>query len=263
VTHADPARLQQVFWNLIKNGIKFTPEGGTITARLAAWDVDGVVRVEVSDDGVGIDPVVLPRIFDAFEQGDTDVTRLFGGLGLGLAITKGLVELHRGTITAFSAGRNLGSTFTVTLPAIAAPEGLVQTTASSPVPHAPLSAPTRILVVEDHEETRRVLVRLLRSKGHVVFACGTVQEALDVAAREVVDLVVSDLGLPDGTGHELMSTVATRHRLPGIALSGYGMEEDLRRSREAGFLEHLTKPVDLGRLDQAIRRAVGTGRDSG
>ena len=258
----DAPRLTQVFWNLLNNAVKFTPEGGTISVRTR--DVrPGRIAVEITDTGVGIEADVLPRIFDAFEQGEPDVTRRYGGLGLGLAITKAIVELHGGTVAVRSEGRNRGTTFSVHLPA--APR---RRSESAAVPAAaaapePPSARLRVLLVEDHSDTAAALADLMRMHGHEVRVAGSVAQALDTAAAAGnggIDLVISDLGLPDGNGQDLMRQLAERFGLRGIALSGYGMEDDVRRSREAGFERHLTKPVNLDALETAIQQvAAGNG----
>jgi signal transduction histidine kinase len=250
---ADSARLRQVLWNVLKNAIKFTPEGGTV--RLATQRLAGGFReVRIDDSGIGIPPEVLPRIFNAFEQGDSNITRQFGGLGLGLAICKALVDLHRGTIRAESAGLGHGSTFVIELPG-AAPEALGK-------PAGDVSAEPegtrrlRILLVEDHADTARILSRLLGRAGYAVITASDVAEAETVAKREAFDLLISDLGLPDGNGHEVIRRVGAHRIVPAIAMSGYGMDEDMRRSREAGFTEHLVKPVDVAHLIAAIKRVT-------
>jgi signal transduction histidine kinase/CheY-like chemotaxis protein len=253
---ADPARLQQVFWNLISNAVKFTPEGGTITFRCRPSPA-GRVRLEVSDSGIGIEPQALPRIFDAFEQGGQSVARIFGGLGLGLAITKALVTLHGGTITAHSEGKDRGSTFFVELPLF------VEAAATRPSCDQPPAAPTikpeprdiRILLVDDHEDTNRAMGRLLRRLGYDVQTAGSVQDALTAAEKDPpFDLLISDIGLPDGSGLQLMEELLKRRPIKGIALSGFGMEEAVKKSKQAGFYEHLTKPINFKRLETAIKQ---------
>jgi CheY-like chemotaxis protein len=256
---ADPARLQQILWNLLKNAIKFTPEGGTVTVR--ARNVEGqggegassapLLVVEVVDTGIGIEPAVLPKIFDAFEQGTPSITRRFGGLGLGLAISRALAVAHNGDLVAASGGRNQGSTFTLTLPTCAPVEGANEE--AVPCPPAPKNAapagPMRILLVEDHASTASTLARLLRKLGHDVSVAGGVAAGLAVARAERFDLLISDIGLPDGTGLDLVRQLrATHPDLPAIALSGYGTEADVRRSLAAGFTQHLTKPINLEQL---------------
>ncbi len=244
---ADPARLQQIFWNLIKNAVKFTPEGGRLEIRTE--NRDGTLRVEVSDTGIGIDKETLPKIFNAFEQGERTQ---FGGLGLGLAISKALVETHHGRLIAQSEGRNKGATFTAVFPlAEASTDAKRDATPSPPVAHKPM----RVLLVEDHEDTNRSLTQLLRRRGYHVQPAHTVQAALEAAAQETFDVLVSDIGLPDGTGIDLMEKLKNDHAIFGIALTGFGMEDDLRKSQEVGFNHHLVKPVDLNRLDALIQQA--------
>jgi two-component system CheB/CheR fusion protein len=250
LVNADPTRLQQTFWNLLRNAIKFTPEGGSIFIRTE--NRAGMVCLEVRDNGLGIDPALLPKVFDAFEQGNAEITRQFGGLGLGLAISKAIIDMHGGLIRAQSGGAGLGATFTVELPAAGAVEQEV-------VPAASLEGKTvarhlRVLLVEDHPDTRDVLAGLLGASNCAVETAGSVEDALQLAAAERFDVVVSDLGLPDGTGYDLMRQLRDRHGIKGIALSGYGMEQDQRRSREAGFLAHLIKPVDVSHLMAVIQR---------
>ena len=245
---ADPARLQQIFWNLIKNAVKFTPEGGRL--RIRTGNDDGQFRVEISDSGMGIDAETLPKIFNAFEQGDR--TQL-GGLGLGLAISKALVETHHGKLTAESAGSNQGATFTATFPIAKSDAGAIATS----IPSSPGARKSmRILLVEDHEDTNRSLTHLLRRRGYEVQAARSVESALKLAENERFDVLVSDIGLPDGSGIDLMQKLKNDHPIFGIALSGFGMEEDLRRSHDVGFIHHLIKPVDLNRLDALIQQSA-------
>ncbi len=257
----DSPRLTQVFWNLLNNAVKFTPEGGAITVRTRD-ESPTRVAVEITDTGVGIDPEVLPRIFDAFEQGEPDVTRRYGGLGLGLAITKAIVELHGGTITVRSEGKDQGTTFSVHLPVEPRRFEAVTAPAAAEAPEPP-AVRLRVLLVEDHSDTAVALADLMRMHGHEVRIAGSVSQALAAAAAAGdggIDLVISDLGLPDGNGQDLMRQLADRFGLRGIALSGYGMEDDVRRSREAGFERHLTKPVNLDALETAIQQvAAGNG----
>jgi two-component system, chemotaxis family, CheB/CheR fusion protein len=263
---ADAPRLTQVFWNLLSNAIKFTPPGGKIEVCSWVEPTGGGgedLVVEVADTGIGIEPDVLPRIFDAFEQADRRITRRFGGLGLGLAVTRAIVELHGGRLAAASEGRDRGASFQVRLPL-----GIVQMdledsggSFTRPQPSGPVEdegRPLHILLVEDHPDTAEAMADLLRLMGHQVTVAGTVASALETAGsgRAGFDLVVSDIGLPDGSGQDLMRELVGRHGLRGIALSGYGMEEDIRKSREAGFSAHLIKPVSPQVLRDAIRRAA-------
>ena len=246
---ADPARLQQIFWNLIKNAIKFTPEGGRITVRTSNDDA-GNLRFEVQDTGLGIDGEALPKIFKAFEQGER---AHLGGLGLGLAITKALVETHRGTISAESEGIDKGARFRVLLPTSAQ-----QVNGSAETKTAPSAKrqSLRILLVEDHEDTNRSLTALLRRRGYHVSPANSVRSALDLATSGHFDVLVSDIGLPDGTGIDLMQALDSHRPSFGIALTGFGMEEDVQKTHEVGFNHHLVKPVDLNRLDALIQQAA-------
>jgi PAS domain S-box-containing protein len=258
--NADPARLQQVFWNLIKNAVKFTPSGGSITIRTRNEDNghmrEGRLVVELSDNGIGIEPEVLPTIFDPFQQGETTITRKYGGLGLGLAICRGIVEAHGGSLVVESAGKDMGATFRLMLKALprSAIEGEFTPDAGVREPEAPPPSSLRILVVEDEPATRRLMARLLGGLGHTVMTAGTISTALEA---DEFDLIVSDIGLPDGSGLDLMrQVVARRGPVPAIALTGYGMEEDIRRSQEAGFTAHLTKPIDFAKLEAMIRQVA-------
>jgi len=245
---ADPARLQQIFWNLINNAVKFTPKNGQIIINTSN-DSSGQLRVEIADTGLGIEAEALPKIFDAFEQGGR--TQL-GGLGLGLAISKALAEAHKGTITAQSAGRNEGATFTLVFPTCEKAEAQIAP-AVSPIllEHQPM----RILLVEDHEDTNRSLTNLLRRRGYHVQSALSFQSAINLSASEQFDVLISDLALPDGNGIDLMQKLSYKPVLR-IALTGFGMEDDIRKSHEAGFQHHLVKPIDLNKLDSLIQEGA-------
>ena len=245
--HGDPARLQQVFWNLIKNAVKFTPQHGDLA--LNTDSEDGELRVEVLDSGIGIGRELLSKIFDAFEQGERARA---GGLGLGLAITKALVELHKGRIEAESEGPGRGARFTVWFPALETAPGLG--VENAPVPPSERRS-MRVLLVEDHEDSNRSLTQLLRRRGYVVQSAEDVRSALQTAAQFDFDVLISDMGLPDGTGIDLMNKLSASRPVFGIALTGFGMESDVHRSSAAGFQHHLIKPVDLNRLDALIQSA--------
>ena len=259
--YGDGPRLQQVFWNLLKNAIKFSPANGRIEirARLAPGP-ERRIAVEVSDSGIGIQADNMERIFRPFEQivesGKQRGNE--GGLGLGLTIAKAIVELHQGRINVASEGLGKGATFTVELPLVTAPV----TTPAKESPVHPRSvkpgangAALRILLVEDHDDTSRILARLLRAAGYEVECSDTAASAYERFKSSEFNLVISDLGLPGENGNSLMRRLRElRPGLAGICLSGYGMEEDLRACREAGFAEHLTKPVDIQRLHAAIAR---------
>ena len=248
---ADPARLQQVFWNLVKNAAKFTPEGGRLDLHTRNNDAHQIV-IEVADNGIGIDPALMPKIFDAFEQGGQAVTSKYGGLGLGLAVSKRVVDLHHGTITAQSGGPGLGATFVVTLKAMETSmlEGPILFLESEPA----LASHVQILFVEDHKDTARVLTRILQNAGFAVSHADTLAKARELAAGRRFDLVISDVGLPDGSGLDLMRHLRDSQGLSGIALSGFGTDDDVAASMAAGFAEHVTKPVDWERLRNAIER---------
>jgi PAS domain S-box-containing protein len=247
---ADPVRIQQVFWNLIRNAVKFTPAGGCISLRSADAGAGRLV-IEVADTGVGIQREAIPRIFDAFEQGGTPVTRRYGGLGLGLAIAKTLVELHGGSLTVTSGGRDSGSLFRIELETIPPPK--IHDPPSDP---AAGEGQPNLLLVEDNSDTRRAIALLLRSSGFTVRTAGSVVEAFAALADERFDLLVSDIGLPDGSGLDIMRHGRARVGLKGIAFSGYGSPGDVRESMEAGFSHHLTKPASLDTLVALIRRTV-------
>jgi signal transduction histidine kinase len=252
---ADPARLQQIFWNLISNAVKFTPEGGAITVTTANT-VDGMVRIEFSDTGTGIEPEKLEHVFDAFEQG---TPRGSGGLGLGLAICKALAEFHGGTISVRSGGVGQGATFSVHLPVaeIGETTAVPDESADASMPAVPL----RLLVVEDHHDTAATLCRLLVRRGYVVEVAHSCAAALEKARKFSFDVLVTDIGLPDGNGVDLFQRLKARSDradILGVALSGFGMEEDLARSQAAGFAEHLTKPVDFSLLDRCLSQ-IGHG----
>ena len=232
--------------------MKFTPADGKIEIRTRN-DAEGQLVVEVVDSGVGIDPGQAGRIFEAFEQGERTVTRTFGGLGLGLAISRSLVQMHGGTIEALSEGKGKGATFRVTLkPATPAQTADPVRTAEKPKPPQGL----RILLVDDHEDTRRILQALLQKRGHRVRTATTVATGVAALREEEFEVLISDIGLPDGSGHELMKQAREiQPSVRGVALSGFGMEEDLRRSEQAGFEIHLTKPIDINTLETRLARA--------
>ncbi len=257
--YADPARLQQIVWNLLKNAIKFTPAGGKVSIRAHN---DGEARseeerlvIEISDTGMGIEPELLPRLFTAFEQGGDETTRRFGGLGMGLAICKGLVEMHGGSICAYSHGLNTGATFKVSL-GVAPHEPSAQGTQPG-LDAKQLCETLRILLVEDHETTALITARLLRGFGHDVQTAGSIDAAVGEFSGKQFDLVISDLGLPDGDGCELLRRITATRPVKAIALSGYGMDSDINKTRAAGFLEHLTKPINVQQLQAAINRVSG------
>jgi len=249
----DSIRLQQVFWNLINNAVKFTSSGGQIVIRTSNDDT-GRFNFEIRDNGIGIEQERLGSLFTAFEQADASVGRQFGGLGLGLAISKHLVDLHHGTIEAESRGRSFGATFRVTLDT--QPEG-VRTTDLDSRARTYRPKPLRILLVEDHRDTRRTLSRLLTHFGHEVLAVDNIQSARKIVDSGNVEVLLCDIGLPDGTGYELVSQAKSKQPLKAVALTGFGTEDDIRRSKEAGFDFHLVKPVDLHELQTILDQVDG------
>ena len=249
----DASRLLQVVWNLLLNAVKFTPAEGTTTIQSFNAG-DGKFVVEVSDTGIGIAPEMLPKIFEPFEQGEQSRKGGFGGLGLGARGSEGLVDAHRGSIAVTSAGVGQGATFRVELDVAEAPAPIVR---ADGTPGTPEGASLHILLVEDHEETRAAMERLLARWGHRVEAAGTVRDALRLADASEFDVLVSDLGLPDGRGTELMAELRRRGcKTLGIGVSGYGMDEDVRRSLEAGFAVHLTKPIAVPQLKELLAKAA-------
>lgn len=278
----DPVRLQQVFWNILKNAVKFTPSTGRVVISGHVDSVAGSVVFEVQDSGIGITPEELERVFEAFSQGDHAVSggsHRFGGLGLGLAIARRVIELHDGRITAVSAGRNRGATFRVELPLISSVQAGAQATCTSRVVvpkqwadglkrSATRSGVTvkrdiapymgRILLVEDHAPTRLALEQLLIRRNYDVRSAASAAEARALAKRESFILLISDIGLPDGNGYELMKEFRETYGMVGISLTGYGMEDDVLRSQRAGFIQHLTKPVRMQSLDEVLSRIPGS-----
>ena len=211
------------------------------------------IEVEIEDTGIGIAPEQIGKLFNAFEQGSQRMTQQFGGLGLGLAITKALTDAHGGTVSARSPGPHCGATFSIALP-----------TAAAPVAEPVLAATTQaaaderiaILLVEDHVDTADVMAHLMRSLGHDVAVAASVAEALAATRARTFDLIVSDVGLPDGTGLDFVSAVRRHSQVPAIALTGYGSDEDVRRCLAAGFTAHLTKPVNFSQLEVLIQRTA-------
>ena len=245
---ADPLRIQQVFWNLIMNAVKFTPEHGQIQIR--ASNAEGLLRIEIADTGVGIDPELLSVIFNPFEQAEKTKTRRYGGLGLGLHIARSIVEMHGGHLKAFSKGKGQGATFTVELTTVAP---VAVSRALAPAAKIPDSRLQRILLVEDNADTLQTMARLLERWGYSVTTADCVQSALTAASRDSFHLLVSDLGLPDGSGLDIIRQVKSRYGLRGIAFSGFGTDDDIRQSREAGFEVHITKPINIPALRTAIQ----------
>jgi signal transduction histidine kinase/ActR/RegA family two-component response regulator len=253
----DSVRLHQIVWNLVVNAQKFTDPSGLI--RISTQLAGDRLRVEVSDTGVGIEPATMERLFTAFQQGPTHTARQRSGLGLGLAITRRLVEAHGGTIAATSEGAGRGSTFRVELPClptvVEAPAAAVPDQVAAATP-----AGLRIVLVEDHAPTLEAMRRLLGSMGHQVTAASSCATALAALRQGPADLLISDIGLPDGTGLQLIQQARSAFSGPAIALTGYGTEADVKAAKAAGFAEHITKPVQVAALRAAIQRVCGGDR---
>jgi len=251
---ADTAKFQQIIWNLLKNAIKFTPEGGDITIS-SDNPSETLFTVSVRDTGIGIEPEVMQRIFDPFEQGNRSFEHRFGGLGLGLAISKSLAQAHDGRLTAQSGGANCGSTFTLSMQTL--PQDEAAGVAAEAVTSHSARQALKILLVDDHQDTCAALEKLLARRGHLVAVSHDVRSAMETAARNKFDLLISDIALPDGTGMDLMMQLRAIANVPGIAISGFGNDVDIGRSLQAGFSEHLIKPIKLDNLEAAIERALG------
>jgi PAS domain S-box-containing protein len=246
---ADPVRIQQVFWNLINNAVKFTPPGGQIDIRTCNTE-SGRFQFEIADKGIGIELERQASLFAPFEQGDPSVTRQFGGLGLGLAISRHLINLHGGTIEVHSRGRSYGSTFKLALDAV------TKRTEKSGVdsrraPRKPVKS-LRILLVEDHSDTRQTLSRLLNHFGHQISVADNRQSALEIMQSQKFDVVLSDIGLPDGSGYDVISEAKRKQPVKAVAITGFGTDEDIRRGKEAGFDFHLVKPIDFHELRSVL-----------
>ncbi len=254
---ADAGRVQQMIWNLVGNAVKFTPKNGHVTVGVAR--VDGQVAITVADDGIGIKRDFLGHLFQRFSQEDGSIRRSHGGLGLGLAITKHLVELHGGEIDAHSAGEGQGAVFTVTLPRAEAPDSLVpqalagETKQGSPPP--PELIGLRLLLVEDDVDSREVVTAILEDTGVQVTSAVNAEQALELLAGAPIDVILSDVGLPGQDGYAFMRTVrsiASFAAIPAAALTAFAHAEDRRRAIEAGFQAHLRKPFDQTELFTVI-----------
>jgi signal transduction histidine kinase len=249
---ADAAKFQQITWNLLKNAIKFTRNDGEIVIS-SSNPSPQVLTISVRDTGIGIEPEVMQRIFDPFEQGNRSFERRFGGLGLGLAISKSLAQAHGGTLIAQSEGRDRGSTFILSMQTLSPAEAAtVPPISSSETSQQSL----KILLVDDHQDTCVALEKLLVRRGHLVAATHNVRSAMEAAVRNKFDLLISDIALPDGSGVDLMIQLRAISQIRGIAMSGFGNNGDIERSLRAGFSEHLIKPIKLEKLEAAIERAI-------
>ena len=249
--HGDRARLAQSLSNLLHNAAKYTDPGGTI--RLIATASDDHLELEVRDTGIGIADYLLPHVFDLFVQSERTLDRAQGGLGIGLSIVKGLIEMHGGTVKAASAGAQRGSTFTVRLPRIAPPE------VARPVQRPAPGIKRRVLIVDDNVDAADSLAMLLRSDGHEAETAYTANTALEAVERVRPEIVLLDVGLPQTDGYEIARQLRASNKVPGmrlVALTGYGREEDRERARAAGFDDHLLKPADMAALQELLGRGT-------
>ena len=262
----DEARLQQVIWNLLSNAIKFTPRGGHVAVALRRHESQ--IDIEVSDTGEGIDPSVLPYVFDRFRQGDSGTTRIHQGLGLGLAIVRHIVELHGGHVYVTSAGKGRGATFVISLPFVQSPRMAAAAGQRPPAPprrsRASALTGVRALVVDDDRDTLDLLAEVLRSRGMLVTAAASVDEGLAALDREVPDILLSDIAMPDRDGYDLIQRVRERSierggGVPAVAITAYARAEDTERSLASGFQMHLSKPVDLDELFATVASLTSKG----
>jgi PAS domain S-box-containing protein len=252
---ADAVKFHQIVSNLIGNAIKFSPIGGKIDIATSNSSADQIA-ISIKDNGIGLEANDIVRIFSPYEQADSSIHPQYGGLGLGLSIARSLVEAHQGKLTAESRGKNQGATFTLEFKSTQAVKRGVALAKTKPMANL---AALRILVVEDHFDARRCLARVLQSRGHLVTAAENARAALDLSTGHDFDLLIADVGLPDGNGWDLFQILKRRQpHLQAIALSGYGMPQDLLKSKAAGFAEYLVKPVDIETLDVAIGRSSVT-----
>ena len=269
----DPKRLQQVMWNLLSNAIKFTPKEGRVQVLLER--VNSHIEISVADSGVGINSELLPLVFDRFQQGDASITRSHGGLGLGLSIVKHLVELHGGSVQVHSAGENLGATFVLHFPLAIAR----QASPSSDRTHPTVAAPPlsnfampdlkgiRVLAVDDEPDARHLLQHVLQTCGAQVTTAAGAVDALQIMERSDFDVIVSDIGMPEVDGYEFLKRARTSmhakgKRIPAIALTAFARSEDRTRALHAGFLVHVSKPVEPTELAATVSSVVGRAVDA-
>ncbi|WP_277127497.1 ATP-binding response regulator [Chlorogloeopsis fritschii] len=252
----DPGRLQQVFWNLLSNAVKFTPRGGRVEVRLETSDLQ--VQVQVQDTGRGINPEFLPYVFDYFRQSDSSITRTFGGLGLGLAIARHIVELHGGTITAASPGIGQGAIFTVSLPLMLTPTPAAEEIASTS--DALSLQGIRVLAVDDEADNLELIAFVLKQAGATVICASSAREALQILNQTQPDILLSDIGMPEMDGYTLLRQIRAMpsqgQQIPAIALTAYAGESDQQQILAAGFGLHIPKPVDPEVLVKAIAQVL-------
>ena len=253
IVQGAPVRLQQIVWNLLSNAIKFTPEGGRVGVEVERTDSEA--RIVVSDTGQGIDPAFLAQVFDLFSQADLSMSRNHGGLGLGLAIVARLAELHGGSVIAESGGVGKGAQFTVVIPrATSGSLGL-----QDEIHAGSLAFPGPVLIVDDAPDTLEMMRVFFTQFGCRVLVAASAEQALNLATAEKPGVIISDIGMPELDGYELIAqlrSIEGLETIPAIALSGYAMEEDLIRALNAGFSAHVAKPVDPEKLLLLIRRLI-------
>jgi two-component system CheB/CheR fusion protein len=247
----DPLRLEQVFWNLLNNAVKFTPDGGLITIRQSLES--GRVRLIVEDTGPGIEPEFLPHVFEMFRQADASNSRPHSGMGIGLALVRQLIGLHGGTVAVESVVGQ-GSRFTVELPAT---RDIEKPLRFSPSHEVGILNRMRILVVDDSPDTLEMLCQLLEIEGAEVASAASGTDALEIARKKDFDVVLSDISMPGMDGFEFvrgLRAIGRQEFVPVIALTGFGRAEDVKRSSAEGFLSHVTKPIDVNDLLETLRK---------
>ncbi len=271
---ADSDRTQQVIWNLLSNAIKFTPPGGLIEVRLSLCDrpISPVAQIQIIDTGCGISAEFLPHVFDRFRQADASMTRSYGGLGLGLAIARQLVELHGGTLQAQSPGVGQGATFTIALPLIGAVVSTEKPIARalqkinpsySPLENLPQLEGLQVLVVDDEDDNREIISLALQEYKVKVINADSAIAAMDIVTQGNLDAIVSDIGMPDENGYELIAKIRAWEvrqglkLIPAIALTAYARDEDRQRALSNGFQMHLSKPIEPQNLALAISQLTG------
>ena len=259
---ADSARLHQIIWNLLSNAVKFTPHGGRISVRVEQDGVDA--RVTVQDTGQGIDPEFLPRVFDRFRQADSSTTRSFGGLGLGLAIVRHLVELHGGTVSAYSEGIDRGASFSATFPLLADRTEPIALAHSGEINFSDMRSldGLRVLLVDDEPEARQIIGTVITRTGAEVKICASAREALANLMDWKPDVILSDIAMPEEDGYSFIGKVRSLPRdkggdTPAAALTAYARDVDRRQALAAGYQMHIAKPIGAGQLVTMIARLAG------
>jgi signal transduction histidine kinase/ActR/RegA family two-component response regulator len=250
LVNADPLRLEQVIWNLLNNAVKFTPARGAVTLRLSS---DGeLARLIVEDTGPGVKPEFLPHVFEMFRQADASSSRPHGGMGIGLALVKQLIELHGGTVAAAS-NPGEGAKFTIELPATGKQQGCLE---YSTQPPAGALSHMRILVLDDSADTVDMLRRLFEMEGASVVTAASASEALAIAASQDFDAILSDISMPGMDGFEFvrrLRELRTYKDVPVLAITGFGRAEDVKRAEAEGFFAHVTKPIDISNLVEILQ----------